>query len=248
MNPEERFEQQRTGAFVSDHYIFHFLPGSPAERDIREIAQKQERCFKNICKVLAVAYPEKIHYYFADSPLEIGRIFWEEGTPCNGCAVCGANKIYAVYNEKIKCIGSHEDTHLISFLLGCPESDFAVEGLAMFFDGLWWGVANETWTAYYKEKYPDISLESLLDNDRFAELGCTTTYPIAGAFTKFLVDTYGMERYLEFYRSGSSEYDRITREIFDTSLETLDRQFWDRMRKHSFDPMTLEEMLRTEGF
>ena len=202
---EALFEQDKTEIYVTQHYVFHYPSGSLAESEIVKISQEQEQCFTKICAVLQVDYPEKIHYYFTASPLEIGRVFWEEGTPCNGVALCGREqpKIYAVYNEAVKCIGSHEDTHLISFQINYPESDFIVEGLAMFMDGLWWGVPNEVWASYYKHKLPELSIYALLNNEAFAQRGCEITYPVAGAFTKYLIDTFGKEEFLRII--GSAE-------------------------------------------
>ena len=144
---EEAFEQDKTELYISDHYIFHYCAGSVAAQEILLIAETQEKSFSKICSILKVDYAEKINYYLTDSPWEIGRVIWDEEAPCNGCALCGRNKVYAVYNDDIKCIGSHEDTHLISFLINYPESDFVVEGLAMYMDGLWWGIPNEIWAA-----------------------------------------------------------------------------------------------------
>lgn len=246
---EAFFEQDKTVAYASIHYVFHFQPGGLAEKEIALIAQEQEQCYSKICDTLQVEYPEKIHYYFTESPLEIGRVFWEEGTPCNGVALCGRseNKIYAVYNEAVKCIGSHEDTHLISFSINYPESDFVVEGLAMCMDGLWWGVSNAVWAAYYKNTQPELSVRLLLDNDIFAEYSCEITYPIAGAFTRFLIDTYGMERYLELYKYGGDEYEKVVPSIFGASLAEVEHAFWVRICTVEFDASALKEMLRAEG-
>ena len=162
---ESFFEHDKTETFISAHYIFHYAAGSAAEKDILFIAKEQEKCFSKICRTLEIDYIEKINYYLTDSPLEIGRVIWDEDAPCNGCALCGRNKIYATYNDDIKCIGSHEDTHLISFLINFPESDFLVEGLAMYMDGSWCGVPNEDWAAYYKTKHVNLSVKDLFDND-----------------------------------------------------------------------------------
>lgn len=245
---EKLFEQDKTEILISDHYMFHYCAGSVAEKDINLIAETQEKCFSKICSTLKVYYPEKINYYLTDSPLEIGRVIWDEEAPCNGCALCGRNKVYATYNDNIKCIGSHEDTHLISFLINYPESDFVVEGLAMCMDGLWWGVSNEIWAAYYKTKYVNLSVKDLLDNDMFADHGCAVTYPIAGAFTKYLIDTFGMERYIELYKYTGEEYETIMQAIFLTSFEDIVEKFWREMSRISFDGSVLEEMLRSEGF
>ena len=245
---EEAFEQDKTEVYISDHYIFHYCVDSIAEKDIKLIAETQEKCFRKICSTLKLDYTEKINYYLTDSPLEIGRVIWAEEAPCNGCALCGRNKVYATYNDKIKCIGSHEDTHLISCLLNCPESFFVMEGLAMYMDGLWWGVSNEIWAAYYKTQYENISIKDLFDNRVFADYSCTVTYPIAGAFTKYLIDAFGMERYIELYRYSGEEYETVMQSIFHVSFENVVEDFWREMSRISFDSSALEEMLHPEGF
>lgn len=245
---EERFESDKTETYVTEHYVFHYQKGSFAEKEIQKIAQTQEDSFKKVCDTLKVGYPEPINYYFTDDPKAIGRVVWNEDLPCNGSALCGRNKIYAVYTEKIKCIGSHEDTHLISFLINYPESDFVVEGLAMSFDGLWWGVPNAAWASYYKANRSDLSVSALFDNDSFAETGCVVTYPIAGAFTTFLIDTFGMELYLDLYKYKEDEYDEAVQSIFGVAMPEIEAQFWNKMKTVTFDAPALEQMLKEEGF
>ena len=245
---EKRFESDRTETYTTEHYVFHYRKGSLAEKEIQQIAETQENAFSKICSTLKVAYPERINYYFTNSPNEIGKIIWGEDMACNGVAICGENKIYAVYTEDIQCIGSHEDTHLISFSINFPESDFVVEGLAMLFDGLWWGVSNETWASYYKTINPDLSVSVLFNNNIFADTGCVIAYPIAGAFTKFLIDSFGIERYLDFYKYNGCEYDEIIHSIFGVSLLALETLFWKRIRAVPFDASALEKMLKDEGF
>ena len=46
---EALFEQARTEIYVSEHYVFHFQPGSLAEKEIVTISQEQEQCFSKIC-------------------------------------------------------------------------------------------------------------------------------------------------------------------------------------------------------
>ena len=71
---------------------------------------------------------------------------------CDGFA-CPPDEVYAVYNEKIKCIGPHEDTHILSFTINKPKSSFIREGLAMFFDKVWWDKDNDDWVRLFlKEK------------------------------------------------------------------------------------------------
>mgnify|MGYP003296611774 CR=1 FL=1 len=244
---EQQFEASKTETYSSEHYVFHYSPNSTADKEIQLIAQTQEYCFAEICRTLQVSYPEKIHYYFTESPLEIGRIFWGEGIPCNGLAVCGENKIYAVYTDEIKCIGAHEDTHLISWRIGFPESYFVVEGLAMSFDRSGGGVPNEVGASYYHTRYPDLSVVNLLGNDVFLERDCSVTYPIAGAFTKFLIDTYGIERYITFYKYENGKLEETFCSVYAQPIQQTERVFWDSIGHMSYDAATLEEMLKNEG-
>ena len=187
MISEKEFEQSKSGSFTSEHYVFHFESGSFAETEIHQIAEAQEKAFSQICETLKITYPERIHYYFTDSPSEIGAAIWGTDISCNGCAICGQNKIYAVYSPTVRCIGPHEDAHLISYLLNFPESDFLVEGLAMYFDAVWWSIPNEIWASFYISREAGLHIGRLLDNQVFAAYDCTVTYPIAGAFTSFLI-------------------------------------------------------------
>lgn len=248
MTDEEKFEYDKTETYTTEHYVFHYRKGSFAEKEIQTISETQEKSFSKICSVLNVVYPQRINYYFTDSPEAIGRAVWNEDLPCNGVALCGRNKIYAVYREDIKCIGSHEDTHLISHVLNYPESDFVVEGLAMSIDGLWWGLPNETWVSYYKTKHPDLSVKDLFDNNTFAKTGDVIAYPVAGAFSKFLMDTFGMESYLDFYKYDGCEYDEAILSIFGISMLEIEALFWNKMKDVAFDAPVLEKMLKDEGF
>lgn len=247
MTAEEQFEFDKTEIFTTEHYVFHYQKGSLAEKEIQMIAQKQEDAFSKICDILHVTYPERIDYYFTDFPKAIGRAVWEKDIPCNGVARCGRNKIYAVYTEKIRCVGAHEDTHLISFLINYPESDFIVEGLAVALHSLWWGLPNETWAAYYMEKYTDLSVGSLFDNDAFAKIDSVITYPVAGAFTQFLMDTFSVERYLDLYKYDGCEYGEAVSSLFGVSLSEIEILFRNKMKTVVFDVSELEKLLKEEG-
>ncbi len=45
-----------------------------------------------------------------------------------------------------------------------------------------------------------MKLEDMLDNDYFRKQWGNTAYATMGAFTEWLISTYGMEKYLEFYK------------------------------------------------
>ena len=207
----------------SKHYTFHYTPGSVAERDIREICTCQETCFVKITGALHVSFPMKIHYWLCDSPEDVGR-FYGDDEPCNGFARY-PDTVYAVYNEDIKCIGAHEDAHLIARIIALPESRFLKEGLAMYFDETWWGEANERWVKRYQEENQLPEIKELFADSCFSRIDCSITYPIAGAFTKFLIARYGQPKYIEIYKSSGCEWEEAFNRCLGKGIEEVAQEF-----------------------
>lgn len=215
--------------YESKHYTFHYKSGGQAERDIQAICLSQEECFSNITKTLNVVFPLKIHYWLCDSPEEVGRIYGDN-EPCNGFAH-DPDTIYAVYNEEIKCIGPHEDAHLISYMIAKPASAFVREGLAMFFDKTWWGEPNEVWVKRFLEERSMPFIKSLLSDDCFFEHDCSITYPIAGAFTKYLIEEYGLASYLKLYKYEGLEWDSAFMDFLGKDIDRTENAFLSHMQK-----------------
>ena len=116
--------------------------------------------------------------------------------PCNGFARL-PNNVYAVYNEEVKCIGMHEDAHIISYSVKRPISAFLREGLAMYFDEQWQGIYNEEWCRAFVRDSRLLDVIGLIDNEKFFGVQETISYPLAGAFTKFLIDKFSISIYLK---------------------------------------------------
>ena len=230
--------------YESEHYIFHFNEHSPAERDLLRIVQEQETCFEYICHVLRVKPDFKLHYYLCNTPEEVGHIYGDDD-PCNGFAA-PPDKIYAVYNDEIKCIGFHEDAHLISYIINRPDSPAIREGLAMYFDRKWWGIHNQEWTAFFLKTDRFQPVHKLLDREYFFSFDCSTTYPIMGAFTEWLISTFGIEKYLAFYRSEETAPDALLH-VYQEAPEELNSSFIDYICLFRTDAVVenrMEELLR----
>lgn len=228
--------------FESGHYYFCYHENSRAEQDLAVIAEEQEACFRYICDVLNVQPDFKLTYFLCDSPEEVGA-FYGDNEPCNGFARV-PDKIYAVYNEKVKCIGFHEDAHLISYLINRPDCPAVREGLAMYFDSKWWGISNRDWAGYFLKTGRYIGIGELLNEDRFFAADCSITYPIMGAFTAWLISVYGMDRYLAFYKTQNP----VTgfAEIYGKSSEILNDEFVSYVRLFRNDRVLetrMEELL-----
>ena len=197
--------------FESLHYIFHFQKGSLVERDIVDIAEGQEHCYITFLKRFSLESKLQIKYYFFESPLECGKQYrllhadeYREDDPdeeVDGYTLY-PNSIFATYNESIKCIGYHEDVHLLmAEHYGNLKSCFVKEGIAMAFDRVWWGIDNWQWSRKILEKglLPEISM--LYENEEFFKYLCMFTYPVAGSITEWLLRRIGIEEYKQYYQS-----------------------------------------------
>ena len=196
----------------TNHYVFHYLKDSVAEKEIDNISNLQEGCYIFISNCLGTEAKTKIHYHFFDTPEEVGKQYAivhndDDDEPCNGFALPdtmsfdGMNHIYAVYNDKVKCIGFHEDAHIISYSYGRPKSKFIREGLAMYFDRYWWGIDNFSWSKFYLKQGKMPSLSTLFQDSEFDKYSDVITYPLAGAFTSYLIERFGIDQYVKFYKA-----------------------------------------------
>ncbi len=223
----------------TEHYIFNFPCGSKAEQDIQKIAQLQEACACYMCSVLGVRIKFKLQYFLCDTADEVGKL--HKGEPCNGLAVY-PDKIYAVYNEEVQCIGFHEDAHLISFMWFDPNpyNPAIEEGFAEFFHRKWWGIHNMDWAGYYIKCGKYIPLDKLLDKDIFYSVSDCISYPIMGAFTEWLVASGGMEKYLTLFRRREDV--NILEETYGKTPRELNESFVRYLNLHKTDEVLEKRM------
>jgi len=196
--------------YESEHYKFYFKKNTLASNDIVKIALTQEDCFKKISTLLNIIPSFKIKYFLVETPEEVGQIYSEvyndeDNSPCNGFAFY-PDTIYCVYNDNVKCIGMHEDTHIISYVRLRPKSAFLREGLAMYMDKVWHGVANEQHVYNSLNLGNQFDFKKCLDNEYFFNLDCNISYPLAGSFVGFLIEKVGINIFLDELYYTQNDY------------------------------------------
>lgn len=228
----------------STNYIFHFKNNSLAEKDINKIINLQENCYDFIIRFLDIKMERKINYYLCTTPEEVGEIYGDN-EPCNGFA-CEPDKVYAVYNDNVKCVGFHEDAHLISYNLAIPPQTFIREGLAMFFDKVSLKIDNYAWVKLFINNKMYIDINKLIINDNFYKFSDLITYPIAGAFTEFLILLFGKEKYINFYSSlDKNNLHSKFFENFEISLDDANTRFINYISSIKIDD-TLVNIMKNE--
>ena len=235
--------------YETEHYVFNYIKGSLAEKEILKIACGQEKCFEKICDILKIKYPRKISYWFYTSPEVLGKYLCD-GNACNGlsitddvCSDIGTSisldgteengfivppySIHAVYEKQIKCIGEHEDTHMIAAEINEPTCDFLCEGLAEFMDGKWWGKSNKSWVYQFMRENICPNPSELIDipEEAFWEFQTRISYPLAGAWVEFFIAEYGIDKFLNVY-SCCSGYKRQIEKEADSTMKQIDEKFF----------------------
>ncbi len=192
------------------HFDIHFFPGSTAEREIERIAREKESGYGEICAFLG-ADPQ-VHIMivlFEDKTTK----HWETGHQGMGWAFGGT--IVEVYNEKEKLDPFHETVHVLMGPRGNPPALFS-EGFAVYMsqrlgahalEDLGGGQATiDERARELKARDEWIELAELMT---YTEIGSAQSkppiaYAEAASFVKFLIDTYGRDKFLQAYQTLKS--------------------------------------------
>lgn len=226
-----KLEKHRT-----KHFDIYYFRDSTAEKEIEQIGADKERGFNEICQFLGIT--SKVHIrlvLFEDGQ----RKHWETGHQGNGWAF--GNTIVEVYNEKTKLDPYHETVHILMRPFGNPPALFN-EGFAVYMSERLGAsslkyLSGGEFKIYerVKELKAKNELWELRELIGFTEIGSMKTrppvaYPQAASFVKFLIETYGKDKFFEAYktlengRDSEQNIERLER-ICNRSFPELEREW-----------------------
>ncbi|MFA5080389.1 MAG: hypothetical protein WC472_02065 [Candidatus Paceibacterota bacterium] len=197
------------------HYTFNFKNESLAEQSIKDVVKLKESHYSKITQWLGINNDKKINYYLYpslkekvtlmgdDSP---GNAIWEELKIENEKSDSEKFEIHTIYNEKCKFIGEHEDTHLLSLPWGLSIYLFC-EGLAQYMENNFMGEDLHIVTKKLLPENKLYPIEWLCANSNWEEVEPKIIYPQVESFTKYLIETYGKEKFKELYQNTSRHFE-----------------------------------------
>jgi len=226
------------------HFDIYYYKDSSAEKEIEQIAKRKEKGFEEICQFLGQDYD-----------VRICMVFFEDGvtkqieTGHQGVGWAYGNTIVEVYNEQEQLDPYHETTHVLMRPFGSPPALFN-EGFAVYVSERLGAHALEDLsggqsTIYervreLKSKDKWIPLEELIT---YTDIGPEwsrppVAYPEAASFVKFLIDSYGKDKFLWAYKTLKNTNDKIVQQqnietleqIYGKSLAELEKE-WERAFK-----------------
>jgi hypothetical protein len=181
------------------HYAFHFAPGDGVD------AAWQETYHEWATDRLGVQLGTRIGYYKYQSRQDMGERTGNYST--NGYADVARFEIHTLW-----AIDNHEVVHLFMSTLGQSSALFS-EGVAVAFQT---DPANgDLRSRFNGEDVHDAARRYLASGQLVLPLGriiettgfravpdSTLSYREAGSFVRFLIDRYGLDRFLTFWKSG----------------------------------------------
>lgn len=204
----------------SPHYTFHYFAGSEAEKDVEKIAMTQEAAYVKIMTFLKLPDPNSRIEYFLYPDAETKKKLM--GDDWYAQAIYDEFRVHVLYTADDKPLGPHEDTHLLSLPWGLSIGFFQ-EGMAEFMVGKAWD--GKSHLEYVSEGYKQgmyCPISELISHNVWMEKSIDKEvlywYSLAGAFTSFLINKYGKDKFEQLYRETSRKKSATDNELVFSSI------------------------------
>jgi len=195
----------------TDNFRFHFQNMNDAE--IEKYISSREIAYKEINDFFKSSLPKKIDFYVWESKEDAGNILR---------ANLGFSKpdFCIVHTHYQQTIG-HEITHVISNFTSVisNKTRFINEGTAVCFDQ-----SSQDRLKHVKDwvtkNNKQIVIKDYWENgEKHAE---EILYPLSGLFVKELIDNFGKEKFLEFFKNQTYENAKL---VFGNKLDNVIQEF-----------------------
>jgi len=171
--------------------------GKIPQKKIKKILIEQKRVAYIIIKKLNITPPQVINIHLYNTRSKKEKITGEKG---NCHADIKNNLIHAFLEKDRETLGHHEMVHILTKQLGNPPRLLA-EGLALWFDKTWHGVAfsSQVKKIFRGEKHGQLA-NNIFSDTAFNQLPNLLAYNIAGLVSTSLIRDFGLSMYLQLYK------------------------------------------------
>lgn len=172
----------------------------------------------------------KIQYYKFKDAAQLSQL---TGNSVNGYSNPANQEIYSVWPAD-----NHETTHVFTAFLGTPPPFFnegmavanQTDPLAGVYTPSWNGLGPHFWAKQLLQQGIMPSISGVIDQKGFSALDPNATYPMAGSFVRYLIDTTSMATVLKLFPGASYSDSAATTEarfqaIFDEPLTTTEQNW-----------------------
>ena len=216
-----------TKTYETEHFLIHYDPESDAAKNIELIAKDHEWRYSEVSEYLDVDIRDKIiSYIYPDSQVRkkyFGSLHATVANPIH-------REIHQVFNTYPIGELKHELVHIISADFGTRTLKISpkkglIEGIAVAVD----------WPVNVMDKHQLsktlLNKESLNKNlSDFLGYGFwyyppSVSYTLMGSYSRYLLDNFGVEKFKEYYRTGSTDkYNKSEEELLTSWVNYLNNE------------------------
>ena len=213
--------------YETEHFLIHYDPESKAAEHIELIAKDHEWRYNEVSSYLDVDVSNKINsYIYPDVKSRkkyFGSLHATVANPIHG-------EIHQVYRSYPIPELKHELVHVISSEFGSNTLKISpkkglIEGIAVAVD----------WPVNVMDKHQLaktlVKKDEIKDNlGDFLGYGFwyyppSFSYTLMGSYSRYLIDTFGIENFKEYYRTGDTDvYGKSEDELLDSWISYLDAE------------------------
>lgn len=229
--------QNQTGSkYETEHFII-FYPQFVSDNRIRTIALEHEFYYKMLSQKFGYNTSDKINSYIFSDAGQKGRTLGAENADV---AKIWLNSVYLDINSYSSTL-KHELVHIFTSKIGITP--FRISGglnMALL-EGTAVAIENnfDNMNLHYAaqkaiQNYPDLRVSDIFSGLNFFAGNTRISYLISGSFIKYLIESYGMNKFKKFYSTFDSEtvYGHKFGKLFNDYQVFLTKNFKIEDQKH----------------
>lgn len=190
-------------------FVFHAPDDAPISAEHKA---RNEATLARLSQALGVMVPGRIQYHRYRDNAHKGELTGFAGN---------AHATPPLEVHTIWPVDDHEVVHLLTAVWGETDSAVLGEGIAVAMGGRWQGRPVHEWIPELRADGRLPALADILDPAAFREVDDIVTYAVSGSFVKWLVDTYGMDRFRQAYVGTGGTAARL-KAVYGVDLRSLE--------------------------
>jgi hypothetical protein len=198
------------------HVVLRYPPGHPHANEMKAHLAALEQSKQTTCRRLEVEFPEKITVFLYSDDAEGQRL--------TGRSLDFADPEHRRVHQRWESYIGHEMVHVIAHnTLQYGQTGILGEGIAVWLNGQFRDHHGDAKKLLDEGKLP--SVEDLIE--RFGDVA--GSYPAAGSFCGFLLETYGLAVFKQLY--PLTDPSAKLEELEGKSFQELEPQWHERIRR-----------------
>jgi tetratricopeptide (TPR) repeat protein len=201
---KQYIQQKLAGNYKTAHFEIIYPAGSVKRERIEQIGRLHEYYYRNLTQKLNIQFQKPIISFLYSSPEEKGKLIGAGRTDISKPWLRQIHINLADVEAGLR----HEMVHVLAAEFGwsplmISHNSGLVEGIAVAVgDDVWYDEPLDRAAAlvFVSGIHPD--LESLFSFSGFAKMNAGVSYALAGSFSKFLIDSFGIDQFKKLYFSG----------------------------------------------